>query len=194
MVPNSAVSMETSVAPRRGPVIVTVVVGALVLVAAFAWFNRHPETPVAPQSLPVDGVRASAVPAEPTAAPAAAPTAAPTAPPTAQPEQAKPQQAPAAAEPKPAAAHPKPVQAKAEAVVEKPEPVAPKAEKKKAKKPSAKPGANSESLDEAREALKALASPPVVKVKRKADDDDGPPAIEQHDAPSPPPLPDPERE
>jgi hypothetical protein len=203
MVENAAVSMQTSVAPRRGPMIVTIIVGALVLVAAFAWFNRHPQTPVAPQALPVDGVRSSAVPAEPAAAapaatPAAVPSAAPTpatAPSAVQPEPVKAQAAaPTAAEPKPVVAHTKPVQAKPEPVVEKPEPVAPKTAKKKSKKPSAKTGASSESIEDAREALKALASPPVVKVKRKADDDDGPPAIEQRDAPSPPPLPDPERE
>ena len=174
IVPNSSVSMSASVVPRRGPLIVTAIVGALVLIAAVAWMMQRPATAASPAAVAVDGTRSSSLPAAPVAA---------------APERAAAEsdtQKPAAAPAQPATPAQRAPVAAPES--EKPAPVAAKpsvSKKRRAKKPS-KPSANSESIDEAREALKALASPPVVRVKRKADDDEGPPAIEQREPPAPP--------
>jgi hypothetical protein len=195
IVPNSPESMHTTVAPRRGPIVVTAILGGLVLIAVVAWLMQRPPPVITPATA-VDGTRSSAVPAaEPQPVPvepaaAAAPAAA--APAAAAPAAAAPPAEPATAAPE--ATKPKPAITKRAAVAHEeakpePEPVAAKPDKKKKSKKNAKPSASNESIEDAREALKALASPPVVKVKRKADDDE-PPSVD----PSPPSLPDPERE
>ena len=202
MVPKASRSVRPGLPRTRAPRIILVAgISVLLLIAVLAWSRHAAPVAAAPAEVPVDGLRSSAVPAAPAAAPAtsAAIPSTPSAVPTAQPATAAATQKPAAA---PAAAAPaeraQPTAKPSDAPAAEAKPAAKPAQHQsaaKARAPATKvPSENSESIENAREALKALESPPVVRVKRKADDEDRAPSGDEGVPPAPPPLPDPEGE